>query len=80
MLVILRLCRVWTELAQNPIAASVSNQRFESIVTPRSQSSWLLLPWWVCAPVLGWLRGLRSWAVLTLLVVYGMASFCWHAR
>jgi MFS family permease len=28
-----------------------------------------------CAPVLGWLHGLLSWAVMTLLVVYGMASF-----
>jgi hypothetical protein len=28
-----------------------------------------------CAPVLGWLHGLLAWAVMTLLVVYGMASF-----
>ena len=28
-----------------------------------------------CAPVWGWLHGLLSWAVMTLLVVYGMASF-----
>ncbi|SAL87638.1 hypothetical protein AWB74_08198 [Caballeronia arvi] len=27
-----------------------------------------------CAPVLGWLHGLLSWAVMTLLVVYGMTS------
>jgi hypothetical protein len=27
-----------------------------------------------CAPVLGWLHGLLSWAVMTLLVVYGMSS------
>ena len=27
-----------------------------------------------CAPVLGWLHGLMSWAVMTLLVVYGMTS------
>lgn len=28
-----------------------------------------------CAPVLGWLHGLLAWAVMTLMVVYGMASF-----
>jgi len=27
-----------------------------------------------CAPVLGWLHGLLSWAVMTLLIVYGMTS------
>jgi hypothetical protein len=27
-----------------------------------------------CAPVLGWLHGLLSWAVMTLLVLYGMSS------
>jgi hypothetical protein len=27
-----------------------------------------------CAPVLGWLHGLLSWAVMTLFVVYGMTS------
>lgn len=27
-----------------------------------------------CAPVLGWLHGLLSWAVMTLLLVYGMTS------
>jgi hypothetical protein len=27
-----------------------------------------------CAPVLGWLHGLLSWAVMALLVVYGMSS------
>ncbi|MCG7404685.1 MULTISPECIES: YrzE family protein [Caballeronia] len=27
-----------------------------------------------CAPVLGWLHGLLSWAVMTLLVVFGMTS------
>lgn len=27
-----------------------------------------------CAPVLGWLHGLLSWAVMTMLVVYGMSS------
>ncbi|SAL23614.1 hypothetical protein AWB64_01869 [Caballeronia sordidicola] len=27
-----------------------------------------------CAPVLGWLHGLLSWAVMTLLIVFGMAS------
>lgn len=27
-----------------------------------------------CAPVLGWLHGLLSWAVMTLLVVYGTTS------
>lgn len=27
-----------------------------------------------CAPVLGWLHGLLAWAVMTLLVVYSMAS------
>jgi len=27
-----------------------------------------------CAPVLGWLHGLLAWAVMTLLVVYGMTS------
>jgi MFS family permease len=27
-----------------------------------------------CAPVLGWLHGLLSWAVMTLLIVYGMSS------
>lgn len=27
-----------------------------------------------CAPVLGWLHGLLSWAVMILLVAYGMAS------
>lgn len=27
-----------------------------------------------CAPVLGWLHGLLSWAVMTILVVYGMTS------
>ncbi|ACC73911.1 TIGR04086 family membrane protein [Paraburkholderia phymatum] len=27
-----------------------------------------------CAPVLGWLHGLLSWAVMTLLVAYGMTS------
>jgi MFS family permease len=27
-----------------------------------------------CAPVLGWLHGLLCWAVMTLLVVYGMSS------
>lgn len=28
-----------------------------------------------CAPVLGWLHGLLAWAVMTLLVIFGMASF-----
>ncbi|NKJ47440.1 hypothetical protein CIC12_11940 [Burkholderia sp. SG-MS1] len=28
-----------------------------------------------CAPVLGWLHGLLSWAVMILLVVYGMTAF-----
>jgi hypothetical protein len=28
-----------------------------------------------CTPVLGWLHGLLAWAVMTLMVVYGMASF-----
>ena len=27
-----------------------------------------------CAPVLGWLHGLLSWAVMTLLIVFGMTS------
>ncbi|VXB58987.1 conserved membrane hypothetical protein [Burkholderia sp. 8Y] len=27
-----------------------------------------------CSPVLGWLHGLLSWAVMTLLIVYGMTS------
>ena len=27
-----------------------------------------------CAPVLGWLHGLLAWAVMTLFVIYGMAS------
>jgi hypothetical protein len=27
-----------------------------------------------CAPVLGWLHGVLAWAVMTLFVVYGMAS------
>jgi hypothetical protein len=27
-----------------------------------------------CAPVLGWLHGLLAWAVMTLLLVYGMTS------
>ncbi|KXU94755.1 hypothetical protein CR51_26260 [Caballeronia megalochromosomata] len=27
-----------------------------------------------CAPLLGWLHGLLSWAVMTLLIVYGMTS------
>jgi len=27
-----------------------------------------------CAPVIGWLHGLLSWAVMTLLIVYGMTS------
>ena len=27
-----------------------------------------------CAPVLGWLHGLLSWAVMILLVLYGMTS------
>jgi hypothetical protein len=27
-----------------------------------------------CAPVLGWLHGLLSWSVMTLLIVYGMTS------
>jgi hypothetical protein len=27
-----------------------------------------------CAPVLGWLHGLLAWAVMTLLIVYGMTS------
>ncbi|SAK56880.1 hypothetical protein AWB76_02369 [Caballeronia temeraria] len=27
-----------------------------------------------CAPVLGWLHGLLSWAAMTLLIVYGMTS------
>jgi MFS family permease len=28
-----------------------------------------------CAPVLGWLHGLLTWAVMTLFVIYAMASF-----
>ncbi|WP_089160835.1 YrzE family protein [Caballeronia sordidicola] len=28
-----------------------------------------------CAPVLGWLHGLLAWAVMTLLLLYGMTSF-----
>jgi MFS family permease len=27
-----------------------------------------------CAPVLGWLHGLLSWAVMTMLILYGMTS------